>query len=93
MTNFTDSIHCQSEAHCRTCREDVAWRAKVGAPDVCPRGYTADDYPVAPRQSRGLGDTVAKAIHTATGGLVKPCAGCRKRQAKLNQAIPYNRGA
>jgi len=44
---------------------------------------------VAPKKSRGLGDTVAKAIHTVTGGLVKPCGGCKKRQEALNNLLPY----
>lgn len=46
--NFTDSVHCQSRAHCRACLNDAAWRAKVGAPDVCPYGVTD---PVAARAS------------------------------------------
>lgn len=36
---------------------------------------------------RGLGDAVAK-LTSAVG--VKPCAGCHKRQAKLNAAIPFS---
>lgn len=37
-------------------------------------------------KSKGLGDTVAK-ITRAVG--IKPCGGCKKRQAKLNKLIPY----
>ena len=37
--------------------------------------------------SRGLGDTVAK-VTKAVG--LRPCPGCRKRQAKLNQLLPYS---
>lgn len=33
----------------------------------------------------GLGDTVA-AVTTAVG--IKPCGGCKKRQAALNRATP-----
>ena len=33
----------------------------------------------------GIGDTVA-AVTTAAG--IKPCGGCKKRQAALNQATP-----
>lgn len=40
-------------------------------------------------QSRGLGDTVAKVIKVATGGLVKPCGGCEDRRKKLNELVPY----
>lgn len=45
----------------------------------------------AGRQSRGFGDTVAKAIHVTTGGIVKPCGGCKKRQSVLNRVVPYRR--
>ena len=89
IMTWTDSQHCQSHAHCRACRTRPEWRERVGAPDVCPDGYTAERLPVAPRESRGLGDTVAKVIHAATLGAVKPCAGCRERQAKLNKLLPY----
>ncbi len=36
-------------------------------------------------QPVGLGDTVA-AVTTAAG--IKPCGGCKKRQAALNKATP-----
>jgi len=39
--------------------------------------------------SRGLGDTIAKATR-AVG--IKPCGGCKKRQAALNKLLPYRRG-
>ena len=52
--------------------------------------------PKAPRdrlkpKSRGLGDTVAKAIEVATFGLVKKKSGCGcdKRQQWLNEKFPY----
>lgn len=45
--------------------------------------------PVAPKKSRGLGDTVAKAIHKVSRGKIKPCGGCKKRQAKLNTLVSY----
>ena len=45
-----------------------------------------EKYGAPPRKSRGLGDTIAK-ITTAVG--VKPCGGCKKRQAKLNKLVPY----
>lgn len=38
-------------------------------------------------RSRGLGDTVAK-ITRAVG--IKPCGGCKKRQAALNKLFPYS---
>ena len=37
--------------------------------------------------STGLGDTIAKATK-AIG--IKPCGGCKKRQAALNEKFPYN---
>lgn len=37
-------------------------------------------------KSRGLGDTIAKITHKL--GLRK-CGGCKRRQAKLNELIPY----
>jgi len=39
-----------------------------------------------PPISRGLGDTIAKATK-AVG--IKPCGGCKKRQAALNKLVPY----
>lgn len=38
-------------------------------------------------QSRGLGDTIAKATK-AVG--IKPCGGCKKRQDWLNEKFPYS---
>jgi len=37
-------------------------------------------------QSKGLGDTIAKATK-AVG--IKPCNACKKRQEKLNKIFPY----
>jgi hypothetical protein len=42
----------------------------------------------ASKKSRGFGDTVAK-ITSSVG--VRPCGGCKKRQAKLNKLVPYKR--
>ena len=39
-----------------------------------------------PWKSRGLGDTIAK-VTKAVG--IKPCGGCKARQAKLNALVPY----
>lgn len=43
------------------------------------------------KRSRGLGDTVKKAIELTTFGLVKqkPGCGCQGRQAWLNKKFPY----
>lgn len=37
-------------------------------------------------RSRGLGDSIAK-VTTALG--IKPCGGCKERQALLNKLVPY----
>lgn len=39
--------------------------------------------------SMGLGDTIKKTIDRVTGGKVKPCKGCKKRQKALNKLMPY----
>lgn len=41
------------------------------------------------KKSRGLGDTVKNVIDKLTGGKVKQCGGCKKRQEALNKIIPY----
>jgi hypothetical protein len=45
------------------------------------------------KPSRGLGDTVAKVIKTATFGLVKHCGGCEERRKRLNELVPYKTDA
>ena len=40
------------------------------------------------KHDRGLGDTVARAIHKVTG--IEPCGGCKDRQEKLNRVVPYD---
>jgi len=44
------------------------------------------DVEVRDPRSTGLGDTIAKAT-SAIG--IKPCGGCKKRQAALNKLVPY----
>jgi len=39
--------------------------------------------------ARGLGDTLARVIHSVTG--IKPCAGCDERKETLNKWIPYKK--
>ncbi len=56
----------------------------------CPKDKPwTKEKPVAPAHSRGLGDTAAKFIHAITAGKIKPCNGCKERQRKLNELIPY----
>ena len=37
---------------------------------------------------QGLGDTIANALKKVG---IKPCGGCKERQAKLNAAVPYKK--
>lgn len=89
MTQITlkqlKSAHCHTRVHCRTCRTDADWRERVtGVRDFdCPHGVTADNIP-----STGLGDTIAK-LTKSVG--IKPCGGCKKRQAALNKLVPYKK--
>ena len=43
-------------------------------------------------KSRGLGDTVSKAIKTLSGGHIKECKSCEKRKNALNKMFPYKGG-
>ena len=76
-------LACHTRAHCRTCRTDADWRERVtGVREfACPHGFTADKLP-----SRGLGDSIAK-LTDKLG--IKPCGGCKARQARLNKLVPY----
>lgn len=61
----------------------------VGLPNanyVTPR--TCVGCPFADNVSSGLGDTVAK-ITRRIG--IKPCGGCKDRQKKLNELVPYKK--
>lgn len=63
-------------------RKINARREKWGLPPL------SSEWDVS-QPSRGLGDAVAKGIHTATFGLVKPCGDCKWRQAALNRIVPF----
>jgi hypothetical protein len=80
--SFTNSYHCLSRVHCATCRKSAIWREQIGAPDVCPYGITIPPL-------RGLGDVVAR-VTSAIG--IKPCGGCKQRQQKLNELVPFKAG-
>ena len=41
------------------------------------------------KQSKGLGDTVSKAIKKISGGKIKECDSCKKRKEMLNKLFPY----
>lgn len=72
-------LACHTRTHCGTCRTDADWRERVtGVREFdCPHGV-----------STGLGDTIAK-ITKSVG--IKPCGGCKKRQAALNKLVPYKK--
>jgi len=86
--------HCQVSAQhfCLLCRDRDRGRAfrfgvleRQGIKSVeidfeCPKGK--------PWKSRGLGDTIAK-LTSKVG--IKPCGGCAKRKAALNNIIPYKK--
>jgi hypothetical protein len=90
MRAFIETFHCQSGGHCRVCRDREAgrpWRISImrvfDTPGIGP------DWPCPhslawgfPGGSRGLGDLLARL--TARLG-IRPCGGCRRRQALLNR--------
>ena len=53
------------------------------------RLITAAERTARRAQPRGLGDVIARAT-TALG--IKPCAGCKRRQATLNRLVPFQSG-
>lgn len=69
----------------------TAKESKLLTPDDLRRLRIKKQYKqiIVPGQSQGLGDTIAKGITTVTFGILKPCSGCKKRQAKLNKIFPY----
>lgn len=62
----------------------------------CAEACTVDDrasskdiqaWVILTTPSRGLGDTISK-VTAAIG--IKPCVGCKKRAAALNNLVPYS---
>jgi len=99
MKTFYNTLHCLSQTHCGACRwqsdegrqwrESIAKNFKVEQIDFeCPQGKPWTKTKPEPK-SRGLGDSIAALIHKVTRGKIKPCSGCKKRQAKLNEIFPY----
>jgi|19_taG_2_1085344.scaffolds.fasta_scaffold44687_2 hypothetical protein len=43
-------------------------------------------------RSRGLGDTVSKAIKKLSGGKIEECKSCEQRKKTLNKIFPYKNG-
>jgi hypothetical protein len=75
------------------CHRCINFRPPFRCPvDLVPIHIHAEawDCPKLLFPSRGAGDVVAKVIHAATFGIVKPCGGCGGRQDALNKAIPFN---
>jgi len=97
VRNFCQTWHCRSGAKCERCRDlegDRPWREMIlrhfevpgGEVDwECPHGVPWGYYPI-----RGLGDLVAKIIHVGSFGKIEPCDGCKERQAKLNELVPFH---
>lgn len=52
-------------------------------------GATAPESPEL--LQRGAGDKVARAITRVSRGRVRPCGGCKRRQAALNSMLPGNK--
>ena len=97
MKNFAETTACLQEVHCITCRnrengykfrESLSKAFKLPNDEInfeCPYGKEWEHK----SKSKGLGDTLKKAIEKVTLGKVKPCGGCKKRQEKLNKLFPY----
>jgi hypothetical protein len=62
---------------CRANGKDISDNARNGCP-----------LDLFPTPVRGLGDVVAK-VTKAVG--IKPCGGCKERQKKLNELVPFTR--
>jgi len=80
---------CRGKCACLLDGRDITEHAEVGD---CALGKHA----VPP--ARGLGDSIAKAIHALGADRIakvleraagRPC-GCKRRQAKLNELLPYD---
>ena len=64
-----DPENCTFRVHCPVCRTDAAWRARVGAPDVCRWGVTTDNLPPPP-------EPTARSGRRAAFGRPGGCRGC-----------------
>lgn len=67
-----------------------AYRQKWGLSALAakPEGVLESQSSSPDMRSRGLGDRVARGIQRMTLGKVKPCGGCKKRAARLNEWFP-----
>lgn len=74
------------ENHVACSHPDIASTGDIKRCFRCEK-YNAPPTPITVNgKSRGLGDTIAK-MTSAVG--IRPCGGCKKRQAKLNELVPY----
>ena len=73
-------------------KHSVTWRyndKQYTARLILTEKVEIESVGVLEQPSKGLGDTVKKAIDKVTGGKIKPCGGCKKRQEALNKVMPY----
>ncbi len=85
--SFFTSIHCRSRAHCRACRSDPAWRARVAARHglevdfACPFGQDAAEADAG-------GSALGAAVRLAHGALsiTKTAVGVDRAPDDLVQA-------
>jgi len=54
-------------------------------------GHVLHHCGVAPKPSgmQGAGDLLATVIKVASGGMIRPCTACEKRQSALNRLFPF----
>lgn len=83
MTPFATTL--KGSAKCRMMQR-LYREGRLDAETLAAHGLTPEGGCGPPPKSRGLGDTIAK-VTTALG--IKPCGGCKKRQDKINQLVPY----
>jgi len=74
------------------CNIDYYLRPSLGVCRICDKNTDPPKDVPRIKKSQGLGDTIKKMIDKATLGKVKPCGGCKKRQAALNKMMPYKGG-
>jgi hypothetical protein len=91
---------CEDRLACWECLQSSDFRKAFGITN-CNKGLAVSDVGVVVKNTRkefwqkhsekdglrGLGDVVAKVIHSTTG--IQPCGGCKKRQEALNRLVPF----
>jgi hypothetical protein len=94
--DYRDCPECRVPTRCAGITIDDP-RCDLAEYRDCPQcfdGTGIDDPIIGPNDNQsnapGLGDRIASAIDRATLGKIKPCAGCKRRQDRLNR-IPIPR--